>query len=145
MGGSAETLANSASTRVVVSSQACVVGEPVLSAVLTASAAFWTSVRLKVGTSYIAWGSGRIEGTTVTGRSGRTGLLGKVLGRCGAGSVLGLGWVWYGSPNVSGASGPPSSVRLARGTTLRVHCHTEVSTQRRPSHALGGQSRGVHF
>ena len=69
------TLANSASTRVVVSSQASVVGEPVLSAVLTASAACWTSVRSKVGTSYIAWGSGRIEGATVTGRSGRTGLL----------------------------------------------------------------------
>ena len=69
------TLANSASTRVVVSSQACVVGEPVLTAVLTAAAACWTSVRSKVGTSYVAWGSGRIEGATVTGRSGRIGLL----------------------------------------------------------------------
>ena len=69
------TLANSSSTRVVVSSQACVVGEPVLTAVLTAAAACWTSVRSKVCTFYIAWGSGRIEGATVTGRSGRIGLL----------------------------------------------------------------------
>ena len=95
MGGLVGTLANSSSTRVVVSSQASVVLEGVstVSTVLTPSAAFWTSVLSKVSTSYIAWGSGRIEGATVTGRSGRTGLLGKVLGRFGAGSVLGLGWV----------------------------------------------------
>ena len=69
------TLANSASTRVVVRLQACVVGEPVFTAVLTAPAASWTSVRSKICTSYIAWGSGSIEGAAVTGRSGRIGLL----------------------------------------------------------------------
>ena len=77
----------------VVRLQACVVEDPVFTAVLTAAAACETSVRSKVGTSYIAWGSGWIEGATLTGRSGRIGLLGKVLGRCGSGSVLGLGWV----------------------------------------------------
>ena len=71
IGGSVGTLANSSSTMVVVSSQACVG----LEAVLTAATASWTSVRSKGCTFYIAWGSGRIEGATVTGRSGRIGLL----------------------------------------------------------------------